>query len=78
MIRIVTCIAFVLLGISPSFVVAQTKTLHGVVKSKTTGAPLAGVTVLGATVKNNSVTDASGNFSITAARNSILTISYVG
>ena len=77
MIRTVTCIAFILL-VLPALVVAQTKTLHGVVRSKTTGAPLSGVTVLGATVNNNSVTDGDGHFTITAARNSILTISYIG
>jgi TonB-linked SusC/RagA family outer membrane protein len=77
MIRIFSCIAFILLGV-PLFVAAQTNSLHGVVRSKTTGAPLAGVTILGATVNNNSVTDANGNFTISVARNSILTISYIG
>ena len=71
--RIVTCVLFVLLGVIPLFVRAQTKTLHGIVKSKTTGAPLAGVTV-----NNNNVTDANGNFNIVVTSNSILTISYVG
>jgi len=72
---LIACILFVLL---PSLIIAQTKTLHGVVRSKITRVPLAGVTVLGAAVNNNSVSDANGNFSITVNNNSILTISYIG
>ncbi|MBO9204694.1 MULTISPECIES: SusC/RagA family TonB-linked outer membrane protein [Niastella] len=78
MIRIVTRIVFVLLVILPALVKAQTKTVTGLVKAKTTGAPLAGVTILGATIKNTSVSDGGGNFSITVAPNAVLTISHIG
>ncbi|MFL5731520.1 MAG: carboxypeptidase-like regulatory domain-containing protein, partial [Cytophagaceae bacterium] len=57
---------------------AQTKTLQGRVQSKTTGLPLSGVTLLGNTANDHSVTDAGGNFSITVGKNTLITISYVG
>ncbi|THU40325.1 SusC/RagA family TonB-linked outer membrane protein [Niastella caeni] len=78
MTRFVRFTAFALFVLLPTFIVAQTRTLHGVVKSKTTKLPLAGVTVLGNTIKNNSVSDSDGNFSITVSKTSLITISYIG
>ncbi|HEX6431976.1 MAG TPA: SusC/RagA family TonB-linked outer membrane protein [Niastella sp.] len=78
MTRIITFFAFILFVLLPALVVAQTRTVNGVVKSKTTGLPLAGVTVLGNAINNTSVSDASGNFSISVTGGTLITISYIG
>jgi TonB-linked SusC/RagA family outer membrane protein len=78
MTRIITFFAFVALLLLPAVMVAQSGVLQGVVKSKTTGLPLAGVTVLGTDLHKNSVSDADGKFSIAISPHSVITISYVG
>lgn len=62
----------------PSFVMAQTKTLRGTVLSKSTGLPLAGVTIQANDPKTNTLTDADGRFSIAVVSGSVITVSYVG
>ncbi|WP_205511242.1 SusC/RagA family TonB-linked outer membrane protein [Longitalea arenae] len=76
--RIITFFAFLLLLFMPARILAQSRTVNGIVKAKTTGLPLAGVTLLGNTGNNTSVSDASGNFSITVSANTSITISHVG
>lgn len=66
-----------LLFLLPLASLAQEKTIKGTVTSET-GAPLAGVTVTVKGTNRNSVTDPSGNFSITANEGQTLTLSYVG
>jgi TonB-linked SusC/RagA family outer membrane protein len=57
---------------------AQTLSVTGTVKSKTTNQPLAGVTVFSEATKTTALTDADGNFSVTAPSNSILSLTFVG
>lgn len=76
--KTVTCYAFLILVLLPSIVFAQSKTLQGVVKSKATGLPLAGVTVQGSSADNISASDGNGNFSITIDKGTSLTFTYVG
>ncbi len=64
--------------ILPLWMFAQTRTVTGVVKAKTTGLPLAGVTVIGNTGNKASVSDAGGSFSIAVSGSTIITISHVG
>lgn len=75
--RNVTRIVFILLVLLPGIISAQTRNLNGIVKSKTTGQPLAGVTLLGNT-NNYTVSDGEGKFSIAVAKSSVITISHIG
>lgn len=76
--KTVTCYTFLILLLLPAIVLAQSKTLQGIVKSKATGLPLAGVTVQGSAKDNESASDAGGNFSITIDKGGVVTFSYVG
>ncbi|MCS3799587.1 SusC/RagA family TonB-linked outer membrane protein [Niastella sp. OAS944] len=76
--KTVTCYGVLILLLLPALVFSQSKTLQGVVRSKATGLPLAGVTVRGNSIDNASASDGSGNFSITIDKGTILTFTYVG
>lgn len=66
-----------ILGISPG-VFAQLKPVSATVLSKTTGQPLASVTVRNNNTAKSTTTDQSGHFTIEAAPNTVLSFSYVG
>ncbi len=76
--RTVTCYAFIIFLLLPAIVLAQSKKVQGIVKSKSSGLPLAGVTVQGSTIDNVSTSDAGGNFSINIDKGPIITFSHVG
>lgn len=63
------CISLIVIFSSfiPSLIIAQTKTITGNVTG-TDGSPLSGVTVLEQGTSNGTASDASGNFSITVAK----------
>ncbi len=60
------------------FALAQNKTVSGIVKSKTDGLPLPGVSVIIKGTTKSSVTDFDGSFSISASEKDVLTFSSVG
>jgi TonB-dependent starch-binding outer membrane protein SusC len=59
-------------------IIAQNISITGKVKNKTTGDALVGATVSIEKTTKSTLTDASGNFSITAQQGNIIVISYVG
>jgi TonB-linked SusC/RagA family outer membrane protein len=61
-----------------NYTIAQNITITGKVKNKATGEVLVGATVNIEKTTKSSQTDASGNFSISAPKGSVLVISYVG
>ena len=63
--------------VSDSQVVAQNKTMTGTIVDET-GEPMIGVSVLVKGTTTGTVTDFDGKFSLNAAPNSILVISYIG
>jgi TonB-dependent starch-binding outer membrane protein SusC len=58
--------------------VAKAQNITGKVRAKSTGDPLVGASVLVKGTKVNTVTDASGSFSIAAEKGTTLIVSYVG
>lgn len=71
-------ITFMLLLFWTSFMIAQTKTLKGVVLDSETKAPLTDVYIGVKNTYNGTYTDFDGNFSIDVTANDILVISYIG
>jgi TonB-linked SusC/RagA family outer membrane protein len=63
--------------VSASVLVAQTRTISGVIKDDT-GLPLPGASVIEKGTTNGSVTDADGKFSITVSSGATLIISFLG
>jgi len=57
---------------------AQKRTLTGTVRDKATSEPLPGVTVLEKGTSNGTVTDNTGNFTISIAPESVLVVSFIG
>ncbi len=57
---------------------AMAQNISGKVKSKTTGEPLQGATVLIKGTTNSTTTDADGNFSIAAQKGATLQITFIG
>ena len=60
------------------FALAQNKAINGIVKSKTDGLPIPGVSVIIKGTSKSSVTDFDGKYSISAADADVLSFSYVG
>jgi hypothetical protein len=55
---------------------AQILNVSGTVTDKTTGKPIAGVTVLEKTTKKSTVTDANGKYAISVVKGKTLTFSH--
>jgi len=76
--RILKLAAYVVAAMLPILSFAQAQSISGTVVAKSSGAPLAGVTVEVNGTNKRSVSDANGHFSIDATPHSILIFSYVG
>ncbi len=61
-----------------SMAFGQTQNVKGQVLSDSDGEPLIGVSIIEKGTTNGTVTDADGNFSISIARDALLTVSYMG
>ena len=58
--------------------VANAQNITGKVRAKSTGDPLVGASILVKGTKTNTLTDATGSFSIAAEKGATLLVSYVG
>ncbi|MFP5040655.1 SusC/RagA family TonB-linked outer membrane protein [Parasediminibacterium sp. JCM 36343] len=58
--------------------IAQNLTITGIVKSNVTGRALQGVTILNQKTKKSTLTNESGNFTITAQKGNTLLFTYIG
>jgi TonB-dependent starch-binding outer membrane protein SusC len=72
-----TMLTILVMLVSASVLVAQTRTISGVIKDDT-GLPLPGASVIEKGTTNGSVTDADGKFSITVSSGATLIISFLG
>jgi TonB-linked SusC/RagA family outer membrane protein len=68
----------IFLGIFLQQSFAQSLSVSGSVKNKATGEPLVGATVLVEGTSASTLTDAAGRFTISAARGSVLLVTYTG
>jgi TonB-linked SusC/RagA family outer membrane protein len=67
-----------LLGAFLQQTLAQSLTVSGKIRNKSTGEPLAGVTVNIEGTSNSTQTDANGNFSVSVPKGSVLLFTYTG
>jgi uncharacterized Rossmann fold enzyme len=74
--RILLLLTFVV--VSPLYLLAQTRTVQGVVFDKANNTPLSGVTVQAVGSAVSTATDTKGSFTIAVASKAVLTFSYIG
>jgi TonB-linked SusC/RagA family outer membrane protein len=74
--RILLLLTFVV--VSPLYLLAQTRTVQGVVFDKASNTPLSGVTVQAVGSAVSTATDTKGSFTVAVASKAVLTFSYIG